>query len=217
MVEGERCGYETEYYVEVDLLHASDQESRISAKSVAGRPGEEDGLRKWGVIVADVFAEAAAIAISAHRKNFSFSIGGRRRYPRILVVEKISGGEKNTRNSVYASDLWTATGIASRIRDRAASPSAPSSVALLSRSVRALSNFSLRILRFSKVLNLNHDTCRSNVLPIFQSFYQNRFYVQGSDPRVATCRGKLQNKRSKLNQEINKELRLRAGAENLFK
>ncbi|XP_043286850.1 rhophilin-2 isoform X2 [Venturia canescens] len=41
--------------------------------------------------------------------------------------------------------------------------------------------------------------------------------LQGSDPRVATCRGKLQNKRSKLNQEINKELRLRAGAENLFK
>ena len=41
--------------------------------------------------------------------------------------------------------------------------------------------------------------------------------MQGSDPRVATCRGKLQNKRSKLNQEINKELRLRAGAENLFK
>jgi hypothetical protein len=40
---------------------------------------------------------------------------------------------------------------------------------------------------------------------------------QGSDPRVATCRGKLQNRRSKLNQEINKELRLRAGAENLFK
>ncbi|XP_049939722.1 rhophilin-2 isoform X1 [Schistocerca serialis cubense] len=39
----------------------------------------------------------------------------------------------------------------------------------------------------------------------------------GSDPRVATCRGKLQSKRSKLNQEINKELRLRAGAENLFK
>ncbi|KAL2730333.1 rhophilin-2 isoform X3, partial [Vespula maculifrons] len=42
-------------------------------------------------------------------------------------------------------------------------------------------------------------------------------YLGGSDPRVATCRGKLQNKRSKLNQEINKELRLRAGAENLFK
>ncbi|EZA62859.1 Rhophilin-2 [Ooceraea biroi] len=43
------------------------------------------------------------------------------------------------------------------------------------------------------------------------------FRLGGSDPRVATCRGKLQNKRSKLNQEINKELRLRAGAENLFK
>ncbi|XP_014206839.1 rhophilin-2 isoform X2 [Copidosoma floridanum] len=44
-----------------------------------------------------------------------------------------------------------------------------------------------------------------------------RRFVRGSDPRVATCRGKLQNKRSKLNQEINKELRLRAGAENLYK
>uniref|UniRef100_A0A8D8V8P2 Rhophilin-2 n=1 Tax=Cacopsylla melanoneura TaxID=428564 RepID=A0A8D8V8P2_9HEMI len=45
----------------------------------------------------------------------------------------------------------------------------------------------------------------------------NFIFNRGSDPRVATCRGKLQNKRSKLNQEINKELRLRAGAENLFK
>ncbi|XP_050080995.1 rhophilin-2 isoform X2 [Anopheles maculipalpis] len=41
--------------------------------------------------------------------------------------------------------------------------------------------------------------------------------LKGSDPRVATCRGKLQSKRCKLNQEINKELRLRAGAENLYK
>ncbi|XP_045029029.1 rhophilin-2 isoform X1 [Daphnia magna] len=40
---------------------------------------------------------------------------------------------------------------------------------------------------------------------------------RGSDPRAATCRSKLQSKRAKLNQEINKELRLRAGAENLFK
>uniref|UniRef100_A0A1A9X5Q3 REM-1 domain-containing protein n=1 Tax=Glossina brevipalpis TaxID=37001 RepID=A0A1A9X5Q3_9MUSC len=39
----------------------------------------------------------------------------------------------------------------------------------------------------------------------------------GSDPRAATCRGKLQTRRCKLNQEINKELRLRAGAENLYK
>lgn len=40
---------------------------------------------------------------------------------------------------------------------------------------------------------------------------------RGSDPRAATCRGKLQSKRSKLNLEINKELMLRSGAENLFK
>ncbi|XP_058127310.1 rhophilin-2 [Anopheles ziemanni] len=42
-------------------------------------------------------------------------------------------------------------------------------------------------------------------------------FMRGSDPRAATCRGKLQSKRCKLNQEINKELRLRAGAENLYK
>ncbi|XP_032524150.1 rhophilin-2 isoform X2 [Danaus plexippus] len=41
--------------------------------------------------------------------------------------------------------------------------------------------------------------------------------IMGSDPRVATCRGRLQTRRCQLNQEINKELRLRAGAENLFK
>lgn len=41
--------------------------------------------------------------------------------------------------------------------------------------------------------------------------------LQGSDPRAATCRGKLQSKRSKLNMEINKELRLRQGAENLYR
>ena len=40
---------------------------------------------------------------------------------------------------------------------------------------------------------------------------------QGSDPRAATCRGKLQSRRSKLNMEINKELRLRHGAENLYR
>lgn len=42
-------------------------------------------------------------------------------------------------------------------------------------------------------------------------------FVRGSDPRAVTCRGKLQSRRCKLNQEINKELRLRAGAENLYK
>jgi len=40
---------------------------------------------------------------------------------------------------------------------------------------------------------------------------------RGSDPRAATCRGKLQSKRSQLNIEINKELMLRSGAENLLK
>ncbi|XP_043221846.1 rhophilin-2-like isoform X1 [Amphibalanus amphitrite] len=41
--------------------------------------------------------------------------------------------------------------------------------------------------------------------------------VKGSDPRAATCRGKLQHKRSKLNQDINKHLLLRQGAENLLR
>ena len=45
----------------------------------------------------------------------------------------------------------------------------------------------------------------------------NTWLLQGSDPRAATCRGKLQSKRSKLNMEINKELRLRHGAENLYR
>ncbi|KAG7300620.1 hypothetical protein JYU34_014913 [Plutella xylostella] len=46
---------------------------------------------------------------------------------------------------------------------------------------------------------------------------KNNPFKRGSDPRVATCRGRLQTRRCQLNQEINKELRLRAGAENLFK
>ncbi|XP_076352612.1 rhophilin-2-B-like isoform X1 [Tachypleus tridentatus] len=41
--------------------------------------------------------------------------------------------------------------------------------------------------------------------------------VRGSDPRAATCRGKLQYRRSKLNQEMNKEMMMRNGAEKLFK
>ncbi|KAH1006966.1 hypothetical protein HUJ04_004252 [Dendroctonus ponderosae] len=52
---------------------------------------------------------------------------------------------------------------------------------------------------------------------IVKSYLVGKTERLGSDPRIATCRGKLQNRRSKLNQEINKELRLRAGAENLFK
>lgn len=40
---------------------------------------------------------------------------------------------------------------------------------------------------------------------------------KGCDPLLSTARGKLQKKRSKLNDEINRELRMRNGAENLFK
>ncbi|CAG5118373.1 unnamed protein product, partial [Candidula unifasciata] len=39
----------------------------------------------------------------------------------------------------------------------------------------------------------------------------------GSDPLTQTVRGKLQNQRQKLNEKINKELRMRAGAENLYR
>lgn len=48
------------------------------------------------------------------------------------------------------------------------------------------------------------------------NYFTIRRQRRGSDPRLQTCRGKLQNRRSKLNQEINKELMLRAGAENLY-
>ncbi|XP_013410860.1 rhophilin-2-A-like isoform X2 [Lingula anatina] len=40
---------------------------------------------------------------------------------------------------------------------------------------------------------------------------------KGSDPLLQTARGKLQSRRSKLNDQINKELRMRAGAENLYR
>ncbi|XP_077982094.1 rhophilin-2-like [Glandiceps talaboti] len=40
---------------------------------------------------------------------------------------------------------------------------------------------------------------------------------KGSDPLAQTVRGKMQNRRQKLNYQINKEMRMRAGAENLFK
>lgn len=60
-----------------------------------------------------------------------------------------------------------------------------------------------------------------HMLITFLSFF--RFW-QGSDPRKNasinpnySVRGKLQTRRCKLNKEINKELRLRAGAENLYK
>ncbi|XP_021968422.1 rhophilin-2-B [Folsomia candida] len=40
---------------------------------------------------------------------------------------------------------------------------------------------------------------------------------RANDPTRATCRGSLQSKRSQLNREIHREMRLRAGAENLLK
>lgn len=59
-------------------------------------------------------------------------------------------------------------------------------------------------------------------IKIFMIFFFFRW--QGSDPRKNasinpnySVRGKLQTRRCKLNKEINKELRLRAGAENLYK
>lgn len=52
---------------------------------------------------------------------------------------------------------------------------------------------------------------------VHQQTVKTLIFSQGSDPRAVTCRGKLQSRRCKLNQEINKELRLRAGAENLYK
>ena len=51
---------------------------------------------------------------------------------------------------------------------------------------------------------------------LFAQNYNLPLSFQGSDPRLQTCRGKLQNTRSKLNLEINRELMLRAGAENLL-
>lgn len=41
--------------------------------------------------------------------------------------------------------------------------------------------------------------------------------MRGSDPFAATCRGKLQFQRSKLNQEINKQTMMRDGAEKLYR
>ncbi|KAF0311589.1 Rhophilin-2 [Amphibalanus amphitrite] len=46
---------------------------------------------------------------------------------------------------------------------------------------------------------------------------QNKAIKKGSDPGAATCRGKLQYRRSRLNVDINKHLLLRQGAENLLR
>uniref|UniRef100_A0A8D0ETN0 Rhophilin Rho GTPase binding protein 1 n=1 Tax=Strix occidentalis caurina TaxID=311401 RepID=A0A8D0ETN0_STROC len=41
--------------------------------------------------------------------------------------------------------------------------------------------------------------------------------IQGCDPFAQTQRSKLQHRRARINQQINKEMRMRAGAENLFR
>ncbi|XP_012941676.1 rhophilin-2 [Aplysia californica] len=46
---------------------------------------------------------------------------------------------------------------------------------------------------------------------------QENVFRKGCDPLSQTARGKLQNQRQKLNEKINKELRMRTGAENLYR
>ncbi|GFQ82768.1 rhophilin-2 [Trichonephila clavata] len=63
--------------------------------------------------------------------------------------------------------------------------------------------------------------CEKNIsFPFRNVIFRNALFffpLQGSDPRLATCRGKLQNQRAKLNQEINKQIMIRNGAERLYK
>ncbi|KAJ8303299.1 hypothetical protein KUTeg_019695 [Tegillarca granosa] len=49
------------------------------------------------------------------------------------------------------------------------------------------------------------------------TIYLEKHRRKGSDPLISTARGKLQSKRSKVNDQINRELRMRNGAENLFR
>uniref|UniRef100_A0A8C6L0R5 Rhophilin Rho GTPase binding protein 1 n=1 Tax=Nothobranchius furzeri TaxID=105023 RepID=A0A8C6L0R5_NOTFU len=46
---------------------------------------------------------------------------------------------------------------------------------------------------------------------------KNPLLLQGCDPFAQTQRSKLQHRRARINQQINKEMRMRAGAENLFR
>jgi len=50
-----------------------------------------------------------------------------------------------------------------------------------------------------------------------QIFITIECFIQGCDPIKATQRGKMQNQRSLINQQLCKQMRLRSGAENLFK
>uniref|UniRef100_A0A3P9CLU3 Rhophilin Rho GTPase binding protein 1 n=1 Tax=Maylandia zebra TaxID=106582 RepID=A0A3P9CLU3_9CICH len=48
-------------------------------------------------------------------------------------------------------------------------------------------------------------------------FKKNLFCLTGCDPLAQTQRSKLQHRRARINQQINKEMRMRTGAENLFR
>ncbi|CDQ99640.1 unnamed protein product [Oncorhynchus mykiss] len=61
------------------------------------------------------------------------------------------------------------------------------------------------MLCFSK-LRINHNLS-----------YNPPLSLQGCDPCSQTQRSKLQHRRARINQQINKEMRMRAGAENLFR
>ncbi|XP_059171100.1 rhophilin-2-B-like [Physella acuta] len=57
----------------------------------------------------------------------------------------------------------------------------------------------------------------TNISLVEAKMNTDKIFRKGSDPLTQTARGKLQNQRQKLNEKINKELRMRAGAENLYK
>nr|XP_005990790.1 PREDICTED: rhophilin-1 [Latimeria chalumnae] len=52
---------------------------------------------------------------------------------------------------------------------------------------------------------------------ILQQCQENASIRKGCDPLALTQRSKLQHRRARINQQINKEMRMRAGAENLFR
>ncbi len=54
-------------------------------------------------------------------------------------------------------------------------------------------------------------------VPLANCEFSSILVLQGNDPCRATCRGSLQSRRSQLNREIHREMRLRAGAENLLR
>lgn len=77
---------------------------------------------------------------------------------------------------------------------------------------RAYCHFSSHVTSHKEILKFAE--CASPLcLPSFYIF----FCLQGCDPFAQTQRSKLQHRRARINQQINKEMRMRAGAENLFR